>query len=324
MDVSGGLLLSSAAIFRRAYGNGSAADRMKPVFLFTAGRIVSYGLLGGTIGALGSALIPSPLATGIITIVAAVFMLIIGLDMLGLAPRWLLGLLPRMPKVLGHRIMDASGGSGWLMPFVLGAATFFVPCGFTQSFQIYALSSGSFADGAAALAGFAIGTSPALLAIGLASNALKGTAGRFFFQVSGAIVVVLGIWNVQNGLTVAGYPLTPRSLTAGMTASDGLAADDRNVAFDGKIQTIRMKLGADPFYLPSDEYTVRAGYPVRMEIEGIGTGCRTIFQIPKFGVSVALSQPLNVVEFTPDKAGDATFSCSMGMFRGTLHVVAGS
>ena len=56
-------------------------------------------------------------------------------------------------------------------------------------------------------------------------------------------------------------------------------------------------------------------------INGIGMGCRSMFQIPKFGVSVALNKPVNVIEFTPTSDGDATFSCSMGMYRGSITVV---
>lgn len=325
MAVAGGLMLGTAAKFSEAYGGSTPMSRMKPVFMFVSGRVISYGLLGGVIGTIGQALTPSPLITGIITVAAAVYMLIMGLDMLRIAPRWLTGLLPRMPKAFSHRMIDAEGKTHPVMPFILGAATFFIPCGFTQSFQVYALTTGSFAGGALVLTGFALGTVPALLALGCASNALKGKAGNLFFQFSGTLVVVLGVWNMQNGFTVAGHPLSLSSMLPKLHAVEtAQAVDDPNVVFDGKTQLIKMKLGIDPFYSPSDEFTVRAGYPVRMEISGIGTGCRSVFQIPKFGVQVSLNQPINIVEFTPDKSGDTTFSCSMGMFRGTLHVVSRS
>jgi plastocyanin domain-containing protein len=99
------------------------------------------------------------------------------------------------------------------------------------------------------------------------------------------------------------------------------AVSDANVVFDGTKSLIKMKLGVNPAYLPSDEYTVRAGFPVRMEINGVGTGCRSVFQIPKLGVSVNLNQQINIAEFTPTKPGDYTFSCSMGMFRGVIRAL---
>lgn len=324
MAVSGGLLLSSIKKFQERYGaNVSLMRRMQPVFLFALGRLVSYGVLGGMIGVIGKTFAPAPIVTAAITILAALYMIVMGLDMLGLAPRWLKISLPRMPKMFGHGVFSAEENRqtfSWVAPVLLGAATFFIPCGFTQALQIYALTTGSFFGGAVALGGFALGTLPALVALGFASSSLKGKWGAMFLRFAGALVVVFGLWNIQNGLTIAGYPLALPTFFATSVA----VAQDPNVTFDGRRQIIKMKLGADPFYSPSDSYTVQAGVPVRMEIQGIGTGCRSIFQIPKFGVSVALAKPLNVVEFTPSSTGQAVFSCSMGMFRGTLNVVKGS
>jgi sulfite exporter TauE/SafE/copper chaperone CopZ len=321
LAVAGGLMLSASAKFRERYGNASGPQRLAPVALFIAGRTSSYALLGGAIGMLGNALTPSAAVTAAITLVAAAYMIVTGLDLLGLAPAWLKRLTPRMPKRLGHLVLNADGRAHPAAPAALGAATFFIPCGFTQALQLYALTTGSFVAGAAILGGFALGTAPALFALGWAAGSLKGTAGKYFLRLAGATVVVLGLWNVQNGMTAAGYPLALPKIAARTTAAAPAAANDPNVQFDGKTQRIRMKLGVDPFYTPSDTYVVRAGVPVRLEIEGVGTGCRSVFQIPKFGVRLALDKQLNVVEFTPDKAGDAVFSCAMGMFPGTITVV---
>ncbi|MDP3985255.1 MAG: sulfite exporter TauE/SafE family protein [bacterium] len=323
LAVSGGLLLGSASAYNKRYAHTSRDKQMKPVLLFVLGRVVSYGLLGGLIGILGSTFTFSPLATGLLTVLAAFYMLIMGLDMLHIAPQWLKRCLPRMPKSLSHKIVDAEGKEHWAAPFLLGAATFFLPCGFTQSLQVFALTTGSFFASASVLAGFAVGTAPALLALGWASSALKGKAGKLFFQFSGALVIVLGLWNIQNGLTVAGYPLTMPNFSRPDTAiAANASGSDPNVVLEGDTQVITMKLTArSPYYSPSDVFTVQAGKPVRMVINGRGTGCRGFFQIPKARVGIPLDQNVNVVEFTPKSAGNYTFSCSMGMYRGTLRVV---
>lgn len=324
--VSGGLLLGISAKFRERYAALSPIRRMQPVFLFVAGRLAGYGILGGVIGAIGSALSPSPFVTGMITLVAALFMLVMGLDMLHLAPAWLKRLLPRMPKALAHRVMAGEDKNHPAAPLLLGAGTFFLPCGFTQALQLYALTTGSALTSGAVLFAFALGTAPALLVLGWASGSLKGAFGRFFFRFSGALVIVLGLWNLQNGLTIAGYPLTlPRFEVRTTTAQAGDVADqgaeDPNVRFDGQTQIIAMQVsGIPPYYKPSDSYTVRAGLPVRMEISGVGTGCRSVFQIPKLGVREFLGDSPTVVEFTPKSPGSYVFSCSMGMFRGQLTV----
>lgn len=315
--VAGGLLLSSAKAFRKRYGSGAVA----PVFAFVGGRVASYALLGGVLGTVGAFVDPPPAVTGALIIAAAAYMLVMGLDMLGIAPAWLRGVMPRMPKALGGRVLSAGNKDAHpAMPALLGAATFFLPCGFTQALQLYALSSGSFAAGAAVLGGFALGTAPVLTVLGWASTSLKGKFGTVFFQFSGALVVVLGIWNVQNGLTVAGHPLRMPSFPSAATAAQ--AAPDPNVDIVDGVQVIDVALTATaPFYSPANAFVVRAGVPVRMTLRGVGTGCRSIFQIPEFGVKTALNKAVNVVEFTPTKPLTATFSCSMGMFPGRITVV---
>jgi sulfite exporter TauE/SafE/copper chaperone CopZ len=315
--VSGGLLLSSSANYNRRYGSADGITRMTPVFMFVAGRVLSYALFGGLIASLGRILAPSPFFMGAIIVLAAAYMLIMGLDMLKLAPSWLLMIQPRMPKWLARRVVDAEGREHPAMPFLLGALTFFIPCGFTQALQIYALTVGSFAQGGVTLAAFALGTAPSLLALGWASTSLKGETGERFFRFAGALVVVLGLWNLQNGMTAMGYPLRLPDLAP----ASAVAAEDPNVRVVEGVQVIRMRLGVNPAYKPSDAYTVKAGMPVRMEIEGVGTGCRGELIVPKARARVALTQPLNVLEFTPKKPGDYAFSCAMGMFPGIMKAI---
>lgn len=314
LAVSGGLLLSVV---------GKVRD-MRQVSKFVVGRIVSYTILGGVIGLIGSSLLLSPTLLGVLTILAAAYMLIMGLDLLHLAPRQLKNILPRLPpRLTAHRSSS---------PILLGAATFFLPCGFTQALQLYALTTGSAATSALLLGAFALGTTPSLLALGWASSSLKGKAGTFFLQLSGAAVMILGLWNIQNGLTIIGYPLRLPTWQATSVATDAAGAQERalvdggatdpNVEIADGEQVIRMTLTAsDPYYYPSDRYTVEVGTPVRIEIDGEGTGCRSVFQIPKLKVRSEVTQEVNVIQFTPKKTGEYAFSCSMGMFRGTLNVI---
>ncbi len=326
LAVAGGLLLSSAAKFNERYRGTSTNDRFRPVFLFVAGRVVGYTVLGGLIGLLGTAFTFSPYVTGGLIVLAAVYMMIMGLDMLSISPRWLKACMPRMPKSISRRVIDAKGKEHWSAPFILGAGTFFLPCGFTQAFQVYALTTGSIWQSALMLGGFAVGTAPALLALGWASSSLKGKAGKFFFQFSGALVIVLGIWNIQNGLALAG--VTAPDFQSDSTSTEIVTernVNDPNVKLVNGVQQIRMSLiPTAPYYSPSSEFTVKAGVPVKWEIDGGGSGCRAFFQIPKLGVSEALNNQKTVMDFTPQKPGRYTFSCGMGMYRGILTVVSSS
>ncbi len=317
--VTGGLLLSAAVKFNERYPAAGRIARLRPVALFIAGRILGYTALGGLLGVVGSVLTPSPLVTALITIAAAVFMLIMGLDILGLAPGWLKAFLPRLPKSIAHRIMDAERHDHPLASFGLGAATFFLPCGFTQALQLYALTTGSFATGAMTMFAFAIGTAPALIALGLTSSSLKGKAGAFFLQFSGALVVVLGLSNIQNGLTIAGYPIVFPSFGSMPTiASSG--SDNNQIVMDGDTQVIAMRIGYAG-YEPS-HFTVRAGVPVRWEIDGDNaTGCTSVLVSRELGIQELLKPGKNIIAFIPEKVGEVQFSCSMGMVRGSLTVL---
>mgnify|MGYP001578607829 CR=1 FL=1 len=318
--VAGGLMLSSVERVSDHYGLLPGKQRFLPVGTFVAGRIVGYTVFGALIAGLGKALALPPWAIGLVTIFAALFMLVMGLDMLRIAPNWLKSLLPRMPKFISRKVMSSGAGGkvSYATPFTLGALTFFLPCGFTQALQLYVLTTGDVTAGALTMLAFAIGTAPALLALGWASNALKGQWGKLFFRVAGAAVIVMGIYNFNNGLAITGHPLTwPWDSVPAMTASE-----DANVEFDGTRQIVRTKF-TDTGYSPLT-FTVRAGVPVRWEIDGNGFagGCRSTFQVPKYRVSTLIAAGTNIVEFTPTASGTVPFSCGMGMYRGSFTVVS--
>ena len=92
-----------------------------------------------------------------------------------------------------------------LTPLIIGFATFFLPCGFTQSMQIVALSSGSFLEGFLIMLAFAIGTFPvlALLSFGTSGFAQSRHA-LLFFKTAGIVVIGLGIFALLAGLAGLG------------------------------------------------------------------------------------------------------------------------
>src|SRR3989338_3975430 len=314
--VVGGLLLSSAAKFNERYASARPVARMRPVVLFVAGRVMSYAILGGLLGVVGSAITPSPIITATIMIIAACYMLIMGLEMLHLTPAWMRRLMPRLPKRWSHAIMNAQGKEHPVAPFALGAATFFLPCGFTQALQLYALTTGSFLTSAGILLALSLATSPALFVLGYASSSVKGKIGQWFFKFSGALVIVLALWNIQNGLAIAGVPTSLLSFGNNQTA---VAATSGTTIVDGA-QVVKMSVNYTG-YRPN-HFTVRAGIPVRWEIDGSNTsGCAMALISRQLGIQKFLNPGKNVINFTPQEPGEVAFSCSMGMYRGSFTVL---
>jgi plastocyanin domain-containing protein len=74
-------------------------------------------------------------------------------------------------------------------------------------------------------------------------------------------------------------------------------------------------------YLPNT-LTVVEDIPVQWDIYGADfMGCADTLVMRQFGVNTYLKSGPNTVEFTPTKTGQFTFSCSMGMIRGTMNVI---
>lgn len=206
MAVVGGLLLSMSATFAKEPNPLalSSESKAKPHILFHAGRLVSFFVLGGVIGIVGTVFSLNIWVSVILGILIALIMLVLGINLLGIF-HWSKKLLPSMPKIVSKNALLISKFNHTATPFLVGAVTFFLPCGFTQSMQLYTLTSGGFWEGAFTMFVFAIGTLPALALISFSSASIKDSAkSGIFFKTAGLIVVAFAIFNLINSLVVAG------------------------------------------------------------------------------------------------------------------------
>jgi sulfite exporter TauE/SafE len=307
MAVTGGLLVAVAAKYNAANTHLSNFERLLPHLSFNAGRLTSYALLGGAVGALGSALTLSPTATGTLTLVASVIMIGFGLQMLGLFPAF--GLLPTIPASVAQRIKGLVARDTTQTAFVLGGLTFFLPCGFTQALQLYVLAKGDALTGAMTMLAFALGTLPALLSLSALSSFARGALQRHFLKFAGAAVVVLGLMNVQSGTVLIGLGGGPASRVSGAARQP----DGAKGAATAEPQRISMKIvGLD--YLPN-RFTVQQGVPVEWWIDASeAEGCGRILLAPQLHIQRILSNTsTTLIRFMPDRPGDYAFNCGMGM-----------
>jgi sulfite exporter TauE/SafE/copper chaperone CopZ len=198
MAVVGGLLLSMSATFAKE------GDRVRPQLLFHGGRLVSFFVLGGVIGSIGSVFALNTSMSFVLSIVIAVVMLILGINLLDVF-HWSKRLQPSMPKFLARHAYGASKLNHSLTPLLVGAVTFFLPCGFTQAMQIYSLSTGSFTAGALTMGSFALGTLPVLSLISFSSFSIHNRSyAGIFFKTAGLIVILFALYNLLNALVVIG------------------------------------------------------------------------------------------------------------------------
>ncbi|MCC7357337.1 sulfite exporter TauE/SafE family protein [Candidatus Uhrbacteria bacterium] len=199
MAVVGGLILSISATSAKDGG------KVGPQILFHIGRIISFLVLGGLIGAVGASFQLGAWGSGILGIVIGLVMFILGLNLLDIFT-WTKQLQPSMPISISKRgISMVKKMNHKVIPIMIGVLSFFLPCGFTQSMQIYALGTGSFVQGALTMFAFALGTFPVLACVSFSSFSLKdGFHSGVFFKSAGLIVIVFSVFNILNSLVAVG------------------------------------------------------------------------------------------------------------------------
>ncbi len=308
LAVTGGLLLAVAAKYNELHPNLSSGARFRPHLYFNIGRIIGYTVFGGTVGALGSLLTISPKMSGVITIIASFVMIILGFQILHLFP-WAQKFTPKMPKWISHKIHDLETSEKRSAPFVLGALTFFLPCGFTQALQLYVLSIGNIMTGALTMLAFSLGTLPTLLSLSAISSFARGATQRYFLKFAGVVVLALGFWNIQSGFALSGISFG----TISTESSSQVAAEDTNVELTNGKQIVNMKVNGLQ-YSPL-RFTVKKGIPVEWRIDGRSAGgCGQVIIVPEMNITERLFRDREtIINFTPEKVGEIRFSCAMGM-----------
>lgn len=311
LAVTGGLLLAVAAKYNERFPYLSGVQKLKPHLYFNIGRIVSYTVLGGAVGVLGSVLTFSPRATGFMTIAVSFVMIILGFQLLHLFP-WMRRFQPKMPKFLAHKIHDLSDKDNKSAPFVLGASTFFLPCGFTQALQLYVLAKGDPVTGALTMLAFSLGTLPALMSLSAISSFAKGAFQKHFLKFAGVAVVMLGFFNINNGIALTGSNFNLASVLQASGNNTNQQEELSAKIVDGK-QIINMQV-VGLSYSPH-QFTVAQGIPVEWRIDGSrAEGCAQVISVPKLGIVKYLSPGApTVIAFTPQELGTIGFSCTMGM-----------
>ncbi len=316
----GGIILSMAKqwaeVYRKEY---SFAGKMQPHFLFNLGRLISYGLFGAVLGFIGDRLkISVSFASALIVVVSAL-MIFLALDMLGVNVFKKFKIA--MPRAITRYVADERHFKGRYMPFLMGAATFFLPCGFTVTVQSLALLSANAIQGGLIMFMFAFGTMPILLTIGLSSAEFLANPrlSARFLKVAGVLVMFFAIYNINSQLNVLG--LGSLSDISFKTSNFVNRQDGLPLIKNGK-QIVMMDAsvsGYNPAYIK-----VKTGIPIRWEIADTGTsGCtNAIISKELFDGQIFLSPgETSVKEFIIDKPGNYKFSCWMGMVSGIIEAV---
>ncbi|MBC2581816.1 sulfite exporter TauE/SafE family protein [Clostridium sp. DJ247] len=310
VGMCGGIMLSQSL----SKENTNKLGAITPTLLYNLGRIISYTILGGIVGALGSVLSLSIKTQAALQIFAGLFMIIMGFNMAGFS------LFRKLQIKLPWSFCSVKNKPK--TPFMVGILNGLMPCGPLQTMQLYALGTGSAVKGALAMLIFALGTVPLMLVFGAVSGMLSKGYTKKILKYSGILVIVLGLIMGNRGLSLAGIdfvtPLT--SLLSGNSKSVGASRSNSTKATlkDG-VQIINMTADGSG-YNPNVLY-VKKGVPVKWVIDGKQiTSCNNTIVVPSLDIKKQLNSGENTIEFTP-KDKDINFSCWMGMIRGVIRVV---
>ena len=317
MALVGGLVLAASARFVEKHPQSSAFEKFKPHLIFNAGRIVSFFILGGIIGYAGSFFQLSTTALGFLTIIVGGVMVLMGLQLTEIFPRlsgWQFTLPKGISRAFGIKEQSEKEYSH-KNSFILGASTFFLPCGFTQAMQLFAISSGKPLVGALTMGVFAIGTAPGLLGIGGLTSVVKGANAKLFFKFAGLVVIFMAIFNISNGLNLSGI-----DVNAFLKPKVNSVINDPNVKVENGVQIVRMTQTANG-YSPNS-FTIRKNIPVKWIVTSENAfSCAASIVSEKLGIRKNLQAGENIIEFTPTEEGLVRFTCSMGMYSGSFNIV---
>lgn len=312
MALVGGLVLGISARYAQAHPDLSTVQRMRPHVAFNAGRVAGFAGLGAVMGGLGSAVTLDARTVAVLMIVVSLVMAAVGVQLAAVSPR-LSGGTIALPPALG-RVLRLDRGDGYSdrAAALAGAGSFFLPCGFTQAVQIYALATGSPGQASAIMGLFALGTTPGLLGLGGLTAVVRGNRAPVFFRFAGVLVLAFAALNVHGALGVLAPGLFEPSLAAQTSVSP-------NVTLDGETQILHTTQVADG-YEPADA-TVYVGREVRWEMESTALTCAAGLYAPTLGIDTTLDPGVNVFTFTPESVGTIRYTCVMGMYQGSITVI---
>lgn len=176
------------------------------------GRLLSYGLIGGIIGAIAEVLVAGGQLAGIdssvrrgIAIATGLILILFGLSQLGFKLNFHLD-FPRLAKTSKkwgiHDLMQRFPKN----PLFLGITWGLMPCGFLYAAQIKAAETASFWAGGATMLAFGFGTLPVMVGVGVFSSRLSSDRRGQLTKLGGWLTVAIGVITLlRTGDTMVDY-----------------------------------------------------------------------------------------------------------------------
>jgi sulfite exporter TauE/SafE len=192
---SGALLIANPKTF---------PERLAVLFTLQAGRVAFYALAGAIFSGLAGLTIGPGTTAGTYKILqwaSAAVLMWFGLAMAGLLPQFA---LPSAPAAISGATRRLAGPGSRLAPVMPAVAGFFwgmTPCPMVYAALVPATLTGTMAGGAAWMAGFGLGTIPAVTGAALGVSALSRVRRwRYAEMTAGLAIAAFGLFSITNPL----------------------------------------------------------------------------------------------------------------------------
>ena len=197
----------------------SAAWRSQLRFhlLLNLGRILSYVLVGASIGAIGSVLVAGGQMAGVGSLLRRGIAVLTGLLLIWFGLAQLNPQMPRLPLLhpliqgklhqrLSSSMVKLSLNPQAWTPFLLGTVWGLIPCGFLYAAQIKAAETANLWRGSATMLAFGLGTLPIMLGVGLSASLMSADRRSQLSRMGGWITLIIGILTLsRTGDTMTDY-----------------------------------------------------------------------------------------------------------------------
>jgi sulfite exporter TauE/SafE len=322
LAVQGGLLASVIAS-REEEEIEEGVNKKNPVFptlAFLATKLITYTAFGFLLGAFGSAIGISQNTQIIMQFAAGIYMILIALNLLNVHPIFRYAVI-QPPKFLTRKIRNKSKSKDLFAPAFLGAMTIFIPCGTTLAMEALAISSANPFMGAAIMGTFVLGTTPLFFGVGWLTSVLGDNFRTKFLKIAAVLLLYLGLTSINGAFIAFGFPINSQTIASSFKTSTVQQNEEKFYSEAPVSQGAEIFVNANGY---SPNYIrVKKGSPVTIKLTAKNAySCASAFRIPSLGISRNL-QPNETYtfSFTPEKAGRITFTCSMGMYTGTIEVI---
>ena len=173
-------------------------EKARPHIYFNLWRIIWFSILWWILWFIWKKLIMSPSINWIMTMIIAVIMFYIWLQILNFVPS-ITKLWFHLPKAFTRNIQNLSKSNHWLIPVIIWVLTFFIPCWFTQSMQLASVESWSMIIWALTMWAFALWTAPVLFSLWFWSSYIQKSNFGLLKKIIWVLIIFFALFSFTNG-----------------------------------------------------------------------------------------------------------------------------